>query len=138
MAIHLRQRHLERIHQIRAAGPLLVRRVQDSSFHQLTVEERREILGALHTLNPARGEAVAVETLQRHGILADEAVEQTRALSAELLGREARSQEALDAALAATKRRPWNSQSLRDISTAAAEAIAARLGKRILPSGDPQ
>jgi eukaryotic-like serine/threonine-protein kinase len=125
-------------HQIRAAGPLLVRRVQDSSFHQLTVEERREILGALHTLNPARGEAVAVETLQRHGILADEAVEQTRSLSAELLGREARSQEALDAALAATKRRPWNSQSLRDISTAAAEAIAARLGKRIPPSGDPQ
>ena len=123
-------------HQIRAAGPLLVRRVQDGSFHQLTLEERREILSALHALNPARGEAVAIEALQKHGLLTDESVEQTRAISAELLGREARSQEALDAALAAAKRRPWNSQLLRDAATTAAEAVAARLGKRLLPSGD--
>ncbi|WP_437677994.1 protein kinase domain-containing protein [Sorangium sp. So ce131] len=125
-------------HQVRAAGPLLVRRVQDSSFHQLTLDERREFLGALYTLNPARGESVAVETLQRHGLLADDAVEQTRCLSAELLGREARSQEALDAALAAAKRRPWNSQPLRDAAAAAAEAIAARLGRRIAPGGELQ
>ncbi|WP_437815388.1 protein kinase domain-containing protein [Sorangium sp. So ce1078] len=123
-------------HQVRAAGPLLVRRVQDSSFHQLTLDERREFLGALYTLNPARGESVAVELLQRHGLLADDAAEQTRCLSAELLGREARSQEALDAALAASKRRPWNSQALRDAASAAAEAIAARLGKRISTAGD--
>jgi serine/threonine protein kinase len=120
-------------HQIRAAGPLLVRRVQDSSFHQLTVEERREIMTALYALNPARGEAVAIETLQRHGLLTDDAAEQTRAISAELLGREARSQDALDAALGAAKRRPWNSQALRDAASAAAEAIAARLGQPIVP-----
>ncbi|WP_437600823.1 protein kinase [Sorangium sp. So ce590] len=123
-------------HQVRAAGPLLVRRVQDGSFHQLALDERREFLGALYTLNPARGESVAVELLQRHGLLADEATEQTRCLSAELLGREARSQEALDAALAASKRRPWNSQALRDAASAAAEAIAARLGKGISTAGD--
>ncbi|WP_438027327.1 protein kinase domain-containing protein [Sorangium sp. So ce233] len=123
-------------HQVRAAGPLLVRRVQDSSFHQLTLDERREFLGALYTLNPARGESVAVELLQRHGLLADDAAEQTRCLSAELLGREARSQEALDAALAAAKRRPWNSQPLRDAASAAAEAIAGRLGKRISTTGE--
>jgi hypothetical protein len=125
-------------HQIRAAGPLLVRRVQDASFHELTLEERREILSALYALNPVRGEAVAIEALGRHGLLTDVAAEQTRALSAELLGREARSQEALDAALAASKRRPWNSQQLRDAASAAAEAIAARLGKRLLPGGDVQ
>ncbi|MGK4007292.1 protein kinase [Sorangium sp. So ce1036] len=123
-------------HQVRAAGPLLVRRVQDSSFHQLTLDERREFLGALYTLNPARGESVAIEALLRHGLLADDAVEQTRCLSAELLGREASSQEALDAALAASKRRPWNSQALRDVATAAAEAIAARMGERISTGGD--
>jgi hypothetical protein len=125
-------------HQVRAAGPLLVRRVQDSSFHQLTIEERREFLGALYTLNPSRGESLAIETLLRHGLLSDDAVETTRCISAELLGREASSQEALDAALAASKRRPWNSQPLRDVATAAAEAIAARLGKRILPTGELQ
>jgi hypothetical protein len=40
--------------------------------------------------------------------------------------------------LAATKRRPWNSQGLRDKAQAAAEAIAARLGKRVTESGDIQ
>ncbi|WP_438018343.1 protein kinase [Sorangium sp. So ce315] len=123
-------------HQVRAAGPLLVRRVQDASFHQLTLDERREFLGALYTLNPARGESVAVELLQRHGLLAGDAAEQTRCLSAELLGREACSQEALDAALGAAKRRPWNSQPLRDAASAAAEAIAARLGERIPTAGE--
>lgn len=123
-------------HQIRAAGPLLVRRIQDASFHQLAVDERREMLGALYALNPSRGETIAIESLQRHGLLADEATEQTRTLAAELLGREARSQEALDAALAAAKRRPWNSGELREAASAAAEAIAARLGQRIAPTGE--
>jgi hypothetical protein len=125
-------------HQVRAAGPLLVRRIQDGSFHQLALDERREMLNALYALNPARGEAIAVEAIQRHGLLVDEAAEGTRTLAAEILGREARSQEALEATLAAAKRRPWNSHDLRDAANAAAEAIAARLGKRILPSGDVQ
>src|SRR5690606_1147402 len=74
-------------HQIRAAGPLLVRRIQDPAFHQLSLDERRELLAALYTLNPARGETVAIEALGRHGLLVDEATEQTRTLAAELLGR---------------------------------------------------
>jgi serine/threonine protein kinase len=125
-------------HQLRAAGPLLVRRVQDASFHQLTVDERREILAALHALHPARAESVAIEILQRHGLLTDEATEQTRALSVELLGKEARTIESLQAVLAASRRRLWNSATLRDVASSAAEAIALRLGKRISTSGEIQ
>ncbi|EYF03056.1 serine/threonine-protein kinase [Chondromyces apiculatus] len=123
-------------HQIRAAGPLLVRRIQDPAFQKLSLDERRELLAALFTLNPARGEGMAVEILQRHGLLVDEAVEQTRTLAAEMLGKESRSQPALDAVVAAAKRRPWNSGELRDAASAAAEAIAARLGQRLVPSGE--
>ena len=123
-------------HQVRAAGPVLVRRAQDSSFHHLVPEERRELLDALHTLHAARAEALAIELINKHGLLADDALEGTRALCAELLGREARSIEALEAVMNATKRRFWNSASLRDVAVAAAESIAARLGKRITAAGE--
>ena len=64
------------------------------------------------------------------GILVDDSVEQTRALMAELLGREASSQAALEAVENASKRRWWNSALLRDAATIAAEAIAAKLGQK--------
>jgi eukaryotic-like serine/threonine-protein kinase len=38
--------------------------------------------------------------------------------------------------IAAGKRRPWNSQPLRDRALAAAEAIAAKMGKRLNENGD--
>jgi hypothetical protein len=125
-------------HQVRSAGPLLARRVQDASFHQLALDERREILDALFSLHPARAETLSIEMLQKHGLLADDSLEQTRAIVAELLGREARTMAALEAVLSATKRRWWNSASLRDAATSAAEAIAARLGKRITAAGEVQ
>ena len=125
-------------HQVRSAGPVLVRRVQDPSFHQLALDERRELFNALSSLNASRAEAIAIEIVGKHGLLVDEAVEQTRAICADLLGREARSIEALEAVLTAAKRRFWNSAPLRDAATAAAENIAARLGKRITPGGEVQ
>ncbi len=123
-------------HQVRAAGPLLVKRVQDPTFNQLPVQERRELLGALFALNPQRGEQIAVEVVQKHGLLVDESLEQTRALCAELLGQHARSMEALDAVLQASKRRWWNTQPLRDAALVAAETIAQKLGRRISPAGE--
>ncbi|MBL9027611.1 MAG: serine/threonine protein kinase [Myxococcales bacterium] len=123
-------------HQVRAAGPLLVKRVQDPTFNQLPVPERRELLTALFALNPQRAEQIAMEVVQKHGLLVDEALEQTRALCAELLGQNAKSMEALDAVLQASKRRWWNTQPLRDAALVAAEAIAQKLGRRISPAGE--
>ena len=123
-------------HQVRAAGPLIVKRVQDPSFNQIPIEERRELFTALYALNAPRAEQIAVEIVQKHGLLVDDALEQTRALCAELLGLHAQAMPALEAVLAASKRRWWNTQPLRDAATVAAEAIAARLGRRISPSGE--
>jgi hypothetical protein len=73
-------------HQVRAAGPLLVKRVQDPTFNQLPIDERRELFTALYSLNASRAEQLAAEIVQKHGLLVDEELEQTRALCAELLG----------------------------------------------------
>jgi eukaryotic-like serine/threonine-protein kinase len=123
-------------HQVRAAGPLLVKRVQDPSFNQLNRQEKRELLEALFALNPQRAEELSVEIVQKHGLLVDETLEDTRALCAELLGKNARSNEALEAVLAASKRRWWNTQPLRDAAIVAAEAIAGKLGRRISAAGE--
>jgi hypothetical protein len=123
-------------HQVRAAGPLLVKRVQDPTFNQLPIEERRELFTALYSLNGMRAELLAVEIVQKHGLLVDDQLEQTRALCAELLGQHSKDPGALEAVLGAMKRRWWNTQPLRDAATLAAEAIAARLGRRISPSGE--
>jgi serine/threonine protein kinase len=116
-------------HQVRPAGPLLVMRMQDATFQQLAIEERRELFEALWHLHPSRAELLAIELVQKHGLLADEALDQTRTLCAELLGRIATSAEALEAVLGAAKRRPWNTPSLRTVATEAATAISVRAGK---------
>ncbi|MFT3775529.1 MAG: serine/threonine-protein kinase [Minicystis sp.] len=126
-------------HQCKPAGPLLVRRMQEAAFHKLGIDERKEMLQALYQLHPVRAEAICIELLGKHGVFStEEMVEQTRILAAEFLGKETRSMEALQAVIAAGKRRPWNSQGLRDKATAAAEAIAGRMGKRLTESGDVQ
>jgi predicted Ser/Thr protein kinase len=123
-------------HGVKDAVPRLIKRAQDSAFHKLSQGERRELLAALYALDQARAEPVVIDILQKHGILVDEAAEQTRALAATLLGERARSMEALQAALSAMKRRWWNTQTLRERASAAAELIAARLGRRIGPNGE--
>jgi acyl-CoA reductase-like NAD-dependent aldehyde dehydrogenase len=113
-----------------------MKRVQDPTFNQLPVDERRELFTALYALFPQRGEQLAMEIVQKHGLLVDDDLELTRALCAELLGKHAKSQEALEAVLQAVRKRWWNTQLLRDAALVAAEAIAARIGRRISPAGE--
>jgi predicted Ser/Thr protein kinase len=123
-------------HKVRAAGPLLVKRASDPSFQGLSAAEQREILDALFALHPPRAESLAIELVQKHGIMPDDPLDVTRAACAELLGREARSEEALTAVLEAAKRRWWNGPALREAALRAAERIAGRAGKRISPTGE--
>jgi predicted Ser/Thr protein kinase len=124
-------------HQCKPAGPLLVRKIQEPGFQKLALDERREMLQALFQLHPVRAEQLCIELVQKHGVFStDEPLEQTRMLSAEFLGTQTRTMEALQAVIASSKRRPWNSQGLRDRALAAAEAIAAKMGKRLNESGD--
>jgi eukaryotic-like serine/threonine-protein kinase len=124
-------------HQCKPAGPLLVRKIQEPSFQKLAIDERREMLQALFLLHPVRAEQLCIELIAKHGVFStDEPLEQTRTLCAEFLGRETRTMESLQAVIAAAKRRPWNSQGLRDRASASAEAIATKMGRRLNESGD--
>ncbi len=124
------------VYKVRAAGPLLVKRASDATFQAVPPAEQKEIFEAIFTLHPPRMEALAIELVQKHGIMPDEPLDVTRTLCAELLGREARSDEALAAVTEAAKRRWWNGPALRETATRAAAAIAARLGKRMPPAGE--
>jgi hypothetical protein len=124
------------VYKVRAAGPLLVKRASDAAFQAVPVAEQREIFEAIHTLHPPRMEALAIELVQKHGIMPDEPLDVTRTICAEMLGREAKSDEALAAVTEAAKRRWWNGPALREAATRAAAAIAARLGKRVPPPGE--
>src|SRR5262249_1352393 len=103
------------------------------------IDERREMLQALFLLHPVRAEQLCIELIGKHGVFStEEALEQTRMLSAEFLGKETRTMEALQAVVAARQRRPWDSQGARAQAPAAAEAIAAKMGKKLTESGDVQ
>lgn len=119
-------------HQIRSAWPLINRKVQEEGFHTLGVDERRELLEATYALHPQRGEALAIEIVQKHGLMADVALDQTRVLAADLLGRVASSDTALEAVLAGTRKRWWNGTEVRSACASAATAIGARLGRRVV------
>jgi hypothetical protein len=108
-----------------AAGPALVQRIRDASFHALAVDERRWWFDAVFKLNARRGETLAIELLEEHPVIPREAIDQTRVLAADLLAG-ASSKEALEAAEGASKSRFWNSAGVREAAARAASAIAAR------------
>ncbi len=114
-------------HRLREVGPLLVRRIQDQGFHQLLDVERREMLGTLNALHPARAEALAIELVKQSGMIRSEGREQSRVLAARLLGAHARSAEALEAIKAA--RGAWfgGSDVLKSALDEAARGIETRL-----------
>jgi serine/threonine protein kinase len=103
-----------------AAGPSLVRRVQNERFHKESVEERRKMLGTIAHLKPARAEALAIELLGTRKLLGGEAIDQSRALAAELLGH-FDSKPSVDALTEASKQRWATSASVRE---AALESLA--------------
>ncbi|MBK8254037.1 MAG: protein kinase [Polyangiaceae bacterium] len=123
-------------HKVRAAGPLLVKRISDPTFQSVSPAEQRELLEALFALHPLRGETLAIEIVQKHGIMPDESLDVTRQICAELLGRESKADDALTAVLEAAKRRWWNGPALRDTAQKAAERIAQKLGKPLAKTGE--
>jgi hypothetical protein len=121
-------------HQVRAAGPGLVRVIEDEGFRARPPDAQRDLLNALHELHPARAESVLSGIVKQHGLMKDDVLERTRRLAAELLGEWGETDEALSALQDATARRWWNSAELREAAKRAIIAISARRLAR--PAGD--
>lgn len=114
-------------HQVRSAGPGLVRVIESETFPERLPQEQEQMFSVLYHLNAARAESLAIQILEQHGMLVDEKLDQLRTLAAEALGRHADSAAPLDALENAARRRPWNTQQLRSSAAAAVESIRSRL-----------
>ncbi len=114
-------------YNVRLAGPGLVHVIEDEKFTTRPRQEQRQMLEVLYELNPPRGEALLTSILSRHGMLADEALDQSRSLAAEVLGERADSGNPLEALDDAARLRPWNTQGLRMAAGHAADQIRHRL-----------
>jgi eukaryotic-like serine/threonine-protein kinase len=114
-------------HQVRSAGPSLVRLIEAEGFADRAIAEQRQMFETLFALSGARAESLLVAIVDQHGMLADERLDRTRALAAHVLGNRAHSTHPLEALENATRRRPWNTQELRLAAGEAAACIASRL-----------
>jgi hypothetical protein len=129
--VEVRKRTLDLVVQLSvvAAGPVLVRRVQSDAFHDLSTDERRKWLASVHALKASRGESVAIELLSKRRLLASDAVEDSRAIAAELLvGSD--SDEAEKALEEASKQRWGTSAAVREAASRSLAAIRARQATR--------
>ncbi len=114
-------------HRVVSAGPALVRLVEAEPFRQRPLDDQRKVLEALHALHPPRTEAMLSSLVGTHGLVANDALEQTRMLAARLLSEWAETDGAVTALRSATRRRPWNSVELRKVAEHAAGAIEMRV-----------
>jgi hypothetical protein len=114
--------------RIMDAGPVLVRRIEDPSFHDLSRDERETLLRALSTLNPTRAETLAAALLAPQGVLKRESREQTRVIAARYLADTARTPEGIAALEAAAKKSWLGSDEVRSIAEAGLAAAKARVG----------
>jgi hypothetical protein len=114
--------------RIMDAGPLLVRRIEDPSFHDLASDEREALLLALSALNPTRAESLAATLIAPQGVIKREAREQTRAVAARYLADNARTPEGIAALEAAAKKSWLGSDEVQAIAEAGLSAARARVG----------
>jgi eukaryotic-like serine/threonine-protein kinase len=116
-------------HRLREIGPVLVRKIQDQTFHTLLDVEKREMLSTLNALHPGRAEALAISFVELRGMMQSEGVIGSRVLGARLLGAQSRDPRALEAVK--TARGAWfgGSDLLKHALDEAGRMIEARLSK---------
>ena len=123
-------------HQTRAIGPLLIKWLERDEMLKASREEQRLAFETLYAIHPPRAESLLIDTVERHGLMVDEELDDLRTIAATILGERADSIAPLEALEAATKRRPWNTQALRIAAGAAAEQLNRRVTER-KPSAPP-
>lgn len=116
-------------YKVKEAGPLLVQMATDDAFHKLDINERRVTLETLWELSPVRGESLVTDLATKTGMLTREAVDDTRTLAIQLLGRLSDNRSVI-AELEKTAGKWTNSQTVRDAAAQAGAAIKRRLRGR--------
>jgi serine/threonine protein kinase len=119
-------------HEIAAAGPFLVLRMQDKAFLKLPLEERRQSMQTLSKLRPKRCEEVCITLLNTTKLFQPAALETTRELAARYLAEVASTDGALHLLTEVSKSKPWrNSKGVREAATAALARLTQRVEEQL-------
>lgn len=114
-------------HAVRGAWPTISRLVGAKNFNDLGSDERRELLRALVSLSPERGEQAALDLVKKGGMLVSEEREVTRTIAADVLGDVSRSMSVASSLTELSQSRWGVSEETRSTAAAAAKKIIARV-----------
>ncbi len=119
-------------HQIAAAGPFLVLRIQDKVFLKLPLQERERSLQTLAALRPKRCEEVCISLLKESKLLRPAALESTRELAARFLAEVASTDAAYHLLEGIAHSKPWqNGKRVREAAAAAVGRLTQRAQEAI-------
>jgi serine/threonine protein kinase len=114
-------------HEIAAAGPFLVLRIQDKTFLKQPVEEREQSLQTLSKLRPKRCEEICIAMLSEKKLIRPAALEETRELAARFLAEVASTDDAYHLLQRVSESRPWhNGKRVREAAAAALQRLQQR------------
>ncbi len=112
---------------VKGAWAQISRAVNGKELNEKGTDERRELLRALVSLVPDRGEPIALELARKGGVFVSEAREATRVAAVEALGGMSRSASVAAALREIAQARWGTSDETRTAAGRAADAIAARM-----------
>jgi hypothetical protein len=112
---------------VKGAWAQIARIVNGKELNDKGSDERRELLRALVSLVPERGEPLAIELAKKGGVFVSESREATRAAAVEALGAISRSPAVISALREIAQARWGTSDETRAAAGRAADSIAARL-----------
>lgn len=114
-------------HKVSALRTFLGSYVDDPHFHGLSVDERAAALDALHSVDPGRALAFALDVTKKRGLVSKKNRDGTKAIAIRFLGRVGDDDEVEDALRVAAKGSLLGSKEIKKI---AAEALASMLERR--------
>jgi tRNA A-37 threonylcarbamoyl transferase component Bud32 len=114
---------------LRGFIPNFIARMKNQDFHHFPIDERRLNFELLMQLSSAAAEQVAIELLNSRDLLGGQALNTTRVIAADHLGKHGTSKEAYQALDAARRRRPWGSREVQEAAQRGIDQYETRAAK---------
>ena len=115
--------------EVDGAAEALMRLIESPGFHGRSVEERIVSLATLANIERELAETAAESLVRKHGLLQDDALNETRVIAAEMLQASSRSTSAVEALRAVEAPMWWNPPHVREAARLARTAIETRLSE---------
>ena len=111
---------------VKAIEAYVTTRIDDNSFHSLSEHERSCLFNALHSINPAAAEELAIGLAKGQRIITNANRERTRGIAIQFLGGVGQSEACVTALERASRSRWGASKNVRKLAADALEMVASR------------